>query len=110
MANVLAVFATYERRLIGQRTKDALEAKRRRTEEAGHFSETPDDGLLRGPVGRRRQLPDAIAARIANERATGRSLGAIADGLNGDEVPTAHGGARWWPATVAKVLQYAQTA
>ena len=32
-------------------------------------------------------------------------LQAIADQLNGEGVPTAHGGARWWPSTVGKVLQ-----
>ncbi len=38
------------------------------------------------------------------EREGGASLSAIADGLTDERVPTAHGGERWWPATVRKVL------
>jgi hypothetical protein len=34
----------------------------------------------------------------------GLTLAAIADGLNRDAVPTAQGGARWWPRTVSKIL------
>ena len=29
---------------------------------------------------------------------------AIADLLNAEGVPTAYGGAKWWPSTVGKVL------
>jgi hypothetical protein len=56
------------------------------------------------PVGRRRQLPDHVLRRIAAEHHAGRSLGQIARGLDADRVPTAHGGARWWPSTVRAVL------
>jgi hypothetical protein len=38
------------------------------------------------------------------ERRNGASLGAIAAALTADGVPTAHGGAQWWPATIRKVL------
>jgi len=43
-----------------------------------------------------------VRDRIRAERATsGTSYAAIAAQLNADGVvPTAHGGARWWPATV----------
>lgn len=37
-------------------------------------------------------------------RDDGQTLSAISEGLNGDLVPTAQGGARWYPATVRKVL------
>jgi Recombinase len=57
------------------------------------------------PVGRRRALPDSVVRRIAAERDAGRSLGQIARGLNVDRVPTAHGGARWWPSTIRAVLK-----
>lgn len=90
LANVLAVFAQFERRLIGQRTKDALAAKR-------------SQGVK---LGRRRQLPDAVVERIKRERAAGRSYPAIAGALNRDRVPTAQGGARWWPSTVARIATY----
>lgn len=92
MANVLATFAQFERRLIGQRTKDALAAKRA----AG----------VR--LGRPRQVPDDVVDRIGAERAAGGSLRGIARGLNADGVPTAHGGARWHASTVRAVLASAQ--
>lgn len=88
VANVMATFAQYERRLIGQRTKDALAVKRA----AG----------VR--LGRPRSLPDGVVARIVAARGAGATLTAIADGLNADAVPTAQGGLRWWPATVRAVL------
>lgn len=91
MANVLAVFAQFERRLIGQRTKDALSAKRA-------------EGTLRGPIGRPRSLPSTVRRRIARDRAKGLSFGRIAERLNADGVATAQGGREWYPATVRKVL------
>jgi DNA invertase Pin-like site-specific DNA recombinase len=88
MANVLATFAQFERRLIGQRTKEALEVKRK----AGV------------KLGRPRQLPAKIATRVTRERKAGATLAAIADGLNRDQVATAQGGAKWYPSTVRAVL------
>ena len=83
-----ATFAQHERRLIGQRTKDALAVKR-------------EQGVT---LGRPRTLPEAGVARIGAERAAGASLAAIAARLNDEGVPTAQGGAKWWPATVKAVL------
>jgi DNA invertase Pin-like site-specific DNA recombinase len=91
MANVLATFAQFERRLIGQRTREALAAKRA----AG----------VR--LGRPQSLPAVVRARIAAERQSGRSLAAIAAALNAELVPTAQGGRQWWPSTVRAVLQAA---
>jgi DNA invertase Pin-like site-specific DNA recombinase len=88
MANVLATFAQFERRLIGQRTREALAIKRK-------------EGVR---LGRPRVLPDQVRERIRRERAKRRSLAAIADALNADKVPTAHGGARWYPSTVRSTL------
>src|ERR1039458_7771069 len=79
MANVLATFAQFERRLISQRTKDALAVKRAQ-------------GVR---LGRPPQLPDPVRDRIVTERASGRTLTAIAETLNRDQVPTAQGGAQW---------------
>src|ERR1700692_362993 len=76
MANVLATFAQFERRLIGQRTREALAAKRA-------------SGVR---LGRPVSLPSAVSKRIASERKAGRSLAAIADMLNEEQVPTAQGG------------------
>jgi DNA invertase Pin-like site-specific DNA recombinase len=88
MANVLATFAQFERRLIGQRTREALAQKKAQ-------------GVR---LGRPRELPAKVRARIRRRRNAGRSLAAIAQELNRDRVPTAHGGARWYPSTVRAVL------
>ncbi|HXJ62353.1 MAG TPA: recombinase family protein [Actinomycetota bacterium] len=45
--------------------------------------------------------------RIARMRRSGATLASIAESLNTEAVPTAHGGARWYPSTVRKVLQAA---
>jgi len=88
MANVLATFAQVERRLIGQRTREALQAKKAQ-------------GVK---LGRPRQLPAKVRRRIQRERAKDRTLAAIAKSLNDDRVPTAHGGRKWHPSTVRNVL------
>jgi DNA invertase Pin-like site-specific DNA recombinase len=89
MANVLATFAQFERRLISQRTKDALAAKRAQ-------------GVR---LGRPRTLPNDVVRRIARERELGRKLMAIANKLTEDGIATAQGGAKWYPSTVAAVLK-----
>lgn len=88
MANVMASFAQYERRLISDRTKAALAAKRAQ-------------GVT---LGRPVVLSDAIAERIASEREAGKTLQAIADGLTADGIATAHGGT-WRPSSVRAVLR-----
>ena len=54
-------------------------------------------------LGRPRTLPDAVRRRISIERTKGFSFAAIAERLNAEGVPTAHGGACWYPATVRKI-------
>ena len=88
IANVMATFAQFERRLIGQRTKDALAVKKRQ-------------GVR---LGRPPSLDEKVVNRIRRERRAGKSLRAIADLLNDSKVPTAHGGARWHASTVRAVL------
>ena len=46
-----------------------------------------------------------MVKRIRRERKAGKTLQAIADGLNIDEVPTGHGGAKWHASTVKAVLE-----
>ena len=87
-AHVIATFAQYERRLIGQRTKDALAVKRAQGVRLG-----------RPPV-----LSDDLRDRIRSMRAGGSSLASIADTLTAEGVATARDVARWWPSTIAKVL------
>jgi DNA invertase Pin-like site-specific DNA recombinase len=88
MANVLASFAQYERRIIGQRTRDGLAAKKA----AGV------------KLGRRSTLPPEVADRIVAAHQAGDTLAAIARGLQADSVPTGQGGAQWYPASVRAVL------
>ena len=89
MANVLATFAQFGRRLIGQRTREALAAKRA-------------SGVR---LGRPVSLPPDVRERIVSARKAGHSLAAIADMLNEEQVPTAQGGRQWWPSTVRAVLR-----
>lgn len=88
MAHICGTFAQLERRLIAQRTTDALAAKKA----AG------------ARLGRPVTLPAEVRQRIAAERGRGVTLAAIADALTAESVPTARGGARWYPSTVAGVL------
>lgn len=94
MANVLATFAHYERRLIGQRTKDAMAAKKAAGTVFGPRTWKKRNGVT----------PVAVAERIRRERERGATLQAIADGLNSDDVPTVRGGSQWWPSTIRQVL------
>jgi len=88
MANVLAVFAQFERRLIGQRTREALAVKR-----------------LQGVrLGRRPVIMPATITMIRRARSRGQTLASIAALLNNESVPTAHGGQRWHVSTVQAVL------
>jgi len=87
MAQVLAVFAELERRLIGQRTRDAMAVRKAQGVRLG-----------RPPV-----LPAEVVSRIVSARELGESWSAIGRALDTDGVPTAQGGARWYPATVRAV-------
>ncbi|MBT2269789.1 recombinase family protein [Rhodococcus erythropolis] len=87
-ANIIISGSQYERRLISQRTKDALAAKGARGERLGAVP----------------SLPIEVTRRIVTERAAGRTFQAIADGLMADGVPTARGGVKWYPATIKAVI------
>jgi hypothetical protein len=56
-------------------------------------------------LGRPQALSPETVTRIINERAAGKTLQAIADGLMLDAVPTARGGSAWRPSPVAAVLR-----
>jgi DNA invertase Pin-like site-specific DNA recombinase len=89
VANVILSTAQYERRLIGERTRVALAAKRA----AG----------VR--LGRPQTLAGDVVARIVADRAAGLSLRAIGAGLTADDIGTAHGGATWQASSVRAVLR-----
>jgi DNA invertase Pin-like site-specific DNA recombinase len=89
MAQVLAVFAELERRLIGERTKAALAVRK-------------SQGIR---LGRPHSLPMELRKRILSMRSSGMTLKSIASELNRDGIPTSQGGAQWWPATIRAIIQ-----
>ncbi len=91
VANVMAAVAQWERRTIGQRTREGLAAKKASGVRLG-----------RPPV-----LGVEVVQRVVQERARGHTLQVIADGLTADAVPTARGGAVWRTSTVSAVLRSA---
>lgn len=88
MANILATFAQFERKLISQRTREALAIKKAQ-------------GVS---LGRPRQVAPTTVKRIQRERKRGLTLQAIADQLTDAGVATAQGGKRWYPSTIRAVL------
>ena len=76
MASVLATFAQLERRLIGERTKDALAAKKAAGVRLGR------------PV----SISAAVTSHIVDMRAAGLTLRGIVDRLNGAELMDKWGG------------------
>lgn len=87
-ANVLASAAQYERDLISKRTKETMAAKKA-------------EGVR---FGRPRLVPDEVVERIHAMRAEGASMQRIADTLNDEGVPTAHGGRQWHASTIWRAL------
>lgn len=95
LANVMASAAQWERRIIGQRTSDALRAK-------------AAQGVT---LGRPTHITPPTLRLIADERARGRSYAAIADVLNRRKIPTPQGGQRWYPSSVRSAfLSFVTTA
>lgn len=89
VVNVSASVSQWERRIIGARTADALAARKAAGVRLGR------------PV----TLPEAVRDRIAADRAAGATLSGIARALTAEGVPTARGGAKWYPSTVAAVVK-----
>lgn len=87
MAGVLALFAQFERRLIGQRTRDALAQKR----------------LAGVQLGRPVAISAQVASQIINLRAAGLTLRCIVERLALEGVPTVCGGS-WQISTVQRVF------
>jgi DNA invertase Pin-like site-specific DNA recombinase len=94
MANVMASAAQWERRIIGQRTRDALAVKR-------------SQGVR---LGRPQMVPADLVARIRVAHRAGAGWSALARQLNAEGVPTAHGGTKWFPSTVRAVFLSAEAA
>ena len=91
LASVMASAAQWERRIIGQRTREALAQKKAA-------------GVRLGPP---RRLPDQVAEQIVGLRASGLSWARVALALNELAVPTALTGRQWYPSTArSAVLAY----
>jgi len=88
VANVMATFAQFERRLIGQRTKGALAAKRAQ-------------GVR---LGRPRVVPPDVVDRIADLRSAGNTWRQVAAKLDAAGIPTAHGAPAWTASSARYVL------
>ena len=88
VAGILSQVAQWERELIGERTRIAL-------------AEARANGIH---TGRRASVPEEVVRRIKRRRRAGWSLRRIADRLEEEGVPTAHGGTRWRASSVASVL------
>ena len=91
MAAVLATFAQFERRIIGQRTRDALAVKRAQ-------------GVQ---LGRPRSISADTVDRIRILRAKGLTLAGVSDELNRSGVPTPTGRGSWHPSGVSRALAIA---
>jgi DNA invertase Pin-like site-specific DNA recombinase len=90
-AKALAAAGGSERKTLRQRTRKGLEAARL----AQRFSGQP--AVSHGA---------ALKRRIADMRASGMTLQAIADTLNAEGVPTLRGGIRWRPSSVQAAAGY----
>ncbi|MBM2621293.1 recombinase family protein [Actinoplanes sp. LDG1-06] len=77
------------RRVIAERTTEALASLRRQ-------------GVR---LGRPRRCPDEVLLRVLAEREAGRRLGEICAALNADGVPTPAGGERWYPSHLSRLLR-----
>lgn len=88
MAGILALFAQWERRVIIQRTKDALAVKK-------------SQGVV---LGRPRQITDETLEEVARLYAGCLTYFHTAAQLNDAGVPTARGTGKWHPDTVRKLL------
>ncbi len=111
MLHLYAALAEKERRLISERTKAALSAKKQNGDRLGN----PRSLAQAGVVGRQSQVSaaDDFATRMlpvfqAVQQAGARSMVAIAEALNQRGIATARDG-RWHPSSVANVLGRSQS-
>jgi DNA invertase Pin-like site-specific DNA recombinase len=86
-AQVIGAFAEYERRLISQRTKDAMATAKAKGVHCGVRS----------------TLAPEVVSRIVAERIEGKTWQSIADRLNADGVATGRGGSCWRDSSVRAV-------
>lgn len=91
IARQLVSFAEYERELIGERTRDALAAKKRRGES----------------IGRPRLATPGVVRRIVLDRDAGLSFDRIARALTTEGILSPAGRPSWQSSTVRRIYQSA---
>lgn len=97
------VFSEHERRMIGQRTSSALQAKKRRNERVGEIPY----GYSLGADGvhlEENPAQQAVIRRILSLRASGASIRAICKKLDSEDVPPAKA-SQWGTATVLRLIR-----
>jgi DNA invertase Pin-like site-specific DNA recombinase len=90
-ASMLVEVSRWERARLSERTRNGLRAARMNGRSSGRRAVTDDPGL---------------SERIAQMRADGMTLQAIADRLNEEGVPTVRGGAKWRHSSVQAAAGY----
>lgn len=90
-AELLVEISSWERERLSERTRNGLQAARRSGRLTGRAAVTDD--------------PD-LSQRIAQMRARGMTLQAIADQLNEEGVPTVRGGTKWRHSSVQAAAGY----
>lgn len=86
MFTIQSSVSQWERDMIAMRTREALATLKAQGKQLGQPT----------------TLPDSVLTRIITELSEGRSLRAIAKGLEASGIPTATGNARWYAAQVSR--------
>ncbi len=100
---MLAVLAEFERDILVERTKTALDHLRSKGMRISGRIPFGFDLAGDGETLKRNATEQATLARIRSERVAGKSLRAIADGLNADGAKTKQGG-KWGASSIQAVL------
>lgn len=113
MVTMLAAFAEFERGMISQRTRDALQAAKARGVQLGNPQLKAGSAEAATVARKARQTKakaraaDVMVYVRAAQKAGASSLREIAEALEARGVRTARGGQRWSPSQVARVIESA---
>lgn len=92
VVTVMSAMAEMERGMISLRQKDVHKDRR-------------DNGKVWGvDLGPKSKVEEDTKAKILKLRSSGVSLRNIAEMLNSEAIPTAHGGKKWYASTVSSVI------
>lgn len=113
--HLYAALSQKERALIASRTRDALQAVKRRLAKEGKKLGNPNPKALREAQRKGSAATQAVSGTFARSvlpiiegyKQRGLTVRQIADELNGRSVPTLRGGA-WHPSTIVKIQRRAR--